>query len=61
MLLFNLSRRLSLSSDFKIEKRLLEHLLRPRLDAESSTFNGDFCGYDFLVRHDIFSPTEFEF
>ena len=44
MLLHNLSRRLSLSSDFKIEKRLLEHLLRPRLDAESSTFNGVAAG-----------------
>ena len=56
MLLFNLSRRLSLSSDFKIKKRLLEHLLYPRLDAESSTLNGGCCGYDFLVCLEIFSP-----
>ena len=56
MLLFNLSRRLSLSSDFKIKKRLFEHLLCPCLDAESSTLNGCFCRYDFLVCHEILSP-----
>ena len=59
MLLFNLSRRLSLSSDFKIKKRLLEHPLCPRLDAESSTLNGLFCEYDFLVCHEFFSPLGF--
>ena len=40
MLLHNLSRRLSLSSDFKIKERLFEHLLRPRLDAEVQPLTG---------------------
>ena len=56
MLLFSLSRRLPLSSDFNNKKRLLEHLLCLRFDVESSTFNRGLCGYDFLVCHDIFNP-----
>jgi len=61
MFLFSLSRRLPLSSDFNNKKRLLEYLLCLRFNAESSTFNRGLCGYDFLVCHDIFNPTEFEF
>ena len=58
MLLHNLSRRLSLSNDFKIKERLFEHLLRPRLDAESSTLNGCCCRYDFTVCHETLSPLQ---
>ena len=44
-----------------VSERFHEHLLCPRLDAESSTLNRDLCGYAFLVCYDIFSSTEFEF
>ena len=57
MLLHNLSRRrLSLSSDFKTKERLFEHLLRPRLDAESSTLDRCCHRYDFTVCHETLSP-----
>jgi len=61
MLLFGLSRRLPLSSDFNNRKRLLDHLLCPRFDAESLTLNRGLCGYAVPTCHDIFSPTRFEF
>ena len=43
------------------KKCLFEHPLCPRLDAENLTLNGLFCGYDFLVCHEIFSPLDFSF
>ena len=61
MLLFGLFRRLPLSSDFNNRKRLLEHFLRPRFDAENSTLNRGLCGYAVPICHDIFSPPKFEF
>ena len=61
MLLFGLFSRLPLSSDFNDRKRLSEHLLRPRLNAESSTLNRGLCGYAMPTYHDILDPTKFEF
>ena len=47
MLLFGLFRR----------NRLLDHLARPRLDAESPTFDRGLCWYVIPIRHDVLSPS----
>ena len=61
MLLFGLFNGLPLSSDFNGRKRLFEHFLRPRLNADSSTLNRGFCGYAMPTYHDILDPIKFEF